>query len=46
MVAGSKEPKAVLAARALEARKLLDFLTSEKAKAAIKASGMEPVKAR
>jgi len=46
MVAGSKESKAVLAARALEARKLLDFLTSEKAKAAIKASGMEPVKAR
>jgi molybdate transport system substrate-binding protein len=46
MVAGSKEPKAVLAARALEARKLLDFLTSEKAKTAIKASGMEPVKAR
>jgi molybdate transport system substrate-binding protein len=46
MVAGSNEPKAVLAARALEARKLLDFLTSEKAKAAIKASGMEPVKAR
>jgi molybdate transport system substrate-binding protein len=46
MVAGSKEPKAVLATRALEARKLLDFLTSEKAKAAIKASGMEPVKAR
>lgn len=46
MVAGSKEPKAVLAARALAARKLLDFLTSEKAKAAIKASGMEPAKAR
>jgi molybdate transport system substrate-binding protein len=35
-----------LAARNQEARKLLDFLTSEKAKAAIKASGMEPVKAR
>ena len=46
MVAGSKEAKPMLAARALEARKLLDFLTSEKAKAAIKASGMEPVKAR
>jgi molybdate transport system substrate-binding protein len=46
MVAGSNEAKAVPAARALEARKLLDFLTSEKAKAAIKASGMEPVKAR
>jgi molybdate transport system substrate-binding protein len=46
MVAGSKEPKAVLAARDREARKLLDFLTSEKAKAAIKASGIEPVKAR
>lgn len=46
MVAGAKEPKAVQAGRALEARKLLDFLTSEKAKAAIKASGMEPVKAR
>ena len=38
MVAGSKEPKA--------AKELLDFLTSDKAKAAIKASGMEPVKAR
>jgi molybdate transport system substrate-binding protein len=46
MVAGSKDPKAVLAARAREARKLLDFLASEKAKAAIQASGMEPVKAR
>jgi molybdate transport system substrate-binding protein len=46
MVEGSKEPKAVLAARALEAKQLLDFLTSENAKAAIKASGMEPVKAR
>jgi molybdate transport system substrate-binding protein len=46
MVAGSNEAKAVPAARALEARKLLDFLTSEKAKAAIKASGMEPVKPR
>jgi len=38
MVAGSKQAKA--------AKQLLDFLTSEKAKAAIKASGMEPVKAR
>jgi molybdate transport system substrate-binding protein len=46
MVAGSKESKAVLAARDQEARKLLDFLASEKAKAAIKASGMEPVKER
>jgi len=46
MVAGSKEANAVPAARDQEARKLLDFLTSEKAKAAIKASGMEPVKAR
>src|SRR5579859_1205400 len=46
MVAGSKEANAVPAARAPEARKLLDFLTSEKAKAAIRASGMEPVKAR
>jgi molybdate transport system substrate-binding protein len=46
MVAGSNEAKAVPAARDQEARKLLDFLTSEKAKAAIKASGMEPVKAR
>jgi molybdate transport system substrate-binding protein len=46
IVAGSKEAKAVQAVRDQEARKLLDFLTSEKAKAAIKASGMEPVKAR
>ena len=46
MVAGSKEAKAVQAVRDQEARKLLDFLTSEKAKAAIKASGMEPVKER
>ena len=38
MVASSKELKA--------AKELIDFLTSEKAKAAIKASGMEPVKAR
>jgi molybdate transport system substrate-binding protein len=38
MVAGTKEPKV--------AKQLLDFLTSEKAKAAIKESGMEPVKAR
>ncbi len=38
MVAGSKEPKG--------GQELLDFLTSEKAKAAIKASGMESVKAR
>ena len=38
MVASSKEAKA--------AKELIDFLTSEKAKAAIKASGMEPVKAR
>ena len=36
----------MLAARDKEARELLDFLTSEKAKAAIKASGMEPVKTR
>ena len=46
MVAGSNEAKAVPAARDQVARKLLDFLTSEKAKAAIRASGMEPVKAR
>jgi molybdate transport system substrate-binding protein len=38
MVARSKEPKA--------AKELLDFLTSEKAKRAIKATGMEPVKPR
>ncbi len=38
MVAGSKEAKA--------SKQLLDFLTSEKAKRAIKASGMEPAKAR
>jgi molybdate transport system substrate-binding protein len=38
MVAGSKETK--------PAKQLLDFLTSDKAKAAIKASGMEPVKTR
>ena len=38
MVAGSKEAKA--------AKQLIDFLTSEKAKTAIKATGMEPVKAR
>jgi molybdate transport system substrate-binding protein len=38
MVMGSKEPKS--------AKQLIDFLTSEKAKAAIKATGMEPVKAR
>jgi molybdate transport system substrate-binding protein len=38
MVAGSKQAKA--------AKQLLDFLTSEKAKAAIKASGMELVQAR
>jgi molybdate transport system substrate-binding protein len=38
MVMGSKEAKA--------AKQLIDFLTSDKAKLAIKASGMEPVKAR
>jgi molybdate transport system substrate-binding protein len=38
MVMGSKEAKA--------SKQLLDFLTSEKARTAIKASGMEPVKAR
>lgn len=38
MVAGSKEAKA--------AKQLIDFLTSDKAKLAIKASGMEAVKAR
>jgi molybdate transport system substrate-binding protein len=38
MVAGSKEPKS--------AKQLIDFLTSEKAKTAIKATGMEPVKAQ
>lgn len=46
MVAGSKESKAVPTARDQEARKLLDFLTSDKAKTAIKASGMELVTAR
>ena len=35
-----------LAARDHEARELLEFLTSKKAKAAIKASGMEPMKPR
>jgi molybdate transport system substrate-binding protein len=38
MVMGSKEAKA--------AKQLIDFLTSDKAKLAIKATGMEPVKAR
>jgi molybdate transport system substrate-binding protein len=38
MVMGSKEPK--------EAKQLIDFLTSEKARTAMKASGMEVVKAR
>jgi molybdate transport system substrate-binding protein len=38
MVMGSKEAKA--------AKLLIDFLTSDKAKLAIKATGMEPVKAR
>ena len=46
MVKNPSQAKAVPAAQAQEAKELLAFLASDKAKAAIKKSGMEPSKAR